>query len=75
MNDDLVTITNEFIESGRTPTAGQTSAWNYRQLRLLGVKLPPKKGWKWEIIGTKISKEAAAAFLALRGFKSKKPRR
>ena len=75
MNDDLVTITNEFIESGRTPTAGQTSAWNYRQLRLLGVTLPPQKGWKWEIIGTKISKEAAAAFLALRGFKSKKPRK
>ena len=67
MNDDyLVTITNEFIESGKTPTAGPTSVWNWKQLRLLGVKLPPKKGWKLTVLGKKISKAAAEQFLFLR---------
>ena len=71
MNDDLVTITNAFIDSGKS----SKGAWNARQLRLLGVEWPPQKGWKCDIIGTKIVKEAAEQFLALRDCRSAKSRR
>lgn len=60
---EMVEITEQLIEAGKTGGGG----FKYYQLQLLGVETPPKSGWKEKIIGTKIPKENAEKYLALKG--------
>lgn len=57
----LVTITEEFLERGRSAQGG----WTRGQLRLLGVAWPPVIGWQILLCGKKIAAEKAAQFLNL----------
>lgn len=63
-NEDLFEITDDFIVAGMS---GNVSGFNYAQLKLLGVETPPKTGWKERIIGTKIPRETAKKYLAMKG--------
>lgn len=67
---NFVIITEEFLVSGMQSGIG----CNNDQLRLLGVEIPAKKGWKQTLIGKKISKETAEKFIALKGIHKKKER-
>ena len=60
---DMVEVTEQLIEAGMKGAGG----FKYYQLQLLGVETPPKSGWKEKVIGTKIPKENAEKFLALKG--------
>lgn len=61
----MVTITDDFIESGKSAAAGFSKA----QLALLGVAWPPVSEWKTDVVGKRITPDAAARFLAGRGTK------
>ena len=52
--------------------ASAGSGFNYDQLDILGVVCPPRRGWLQKLIGTHISDEDFAKFLALKGAKQKK---
>lgn len=54
-------LTKQMIFAGRSVRGG----WNAKQLALLGVAWPPKKGWIWKIAGTEIPGERYARFLQL----------
>lgn len=56
-----VLLTDASITAGATNRFG----WNYEQLAVLGVRLPPRKGWKTELIGTYVSREKYLRFLTL----------
>lgn len=60
---EMVEVTEQLIEAGKTGGGG----FKHWQLQLLGVELPPKSGWKERVIGTKIPKENAEKYLALKG--------
>lgn len=60
---NMVTITDDFIERGKSVAGGFSKA----QLALLGVAWPPVSGWKAEIVGKRLASDAAARFLADRG--------
>ena len=49
-NTEYIEITEEFLVSGMQSGVG----CNNDQLRLLGVELPAKKGWKKDLIGKQI---------------------
>lgn len=57
-----VFITQKLIESG----ASRFGGWSHAQLRLLGVEVPPRKGWRRRIDGQPIAPADARRFLALR---------
>ncbi len=69
--NDFVVITEEFLVSGMQSGIG----CNNDQLRLLGVDIPAKKGWKQSLIGKRISKETAQKFLELKGVHKKNDRK
>lgn len=46
-----MTITQELIDSLKTPAGG----WTKSSLQTLGVAWPPKKGWQKEIIGRELN--------------------
>lgn len=54
-------LTKQMIFAGRSVRGG----CNAKQLALLGVEWPPKKGWIWKISGTDIPGERYARFLQL----------
>ncbi len=54
-------ITHELIEAG-----ANSNAYNKKQLAILGVKWPPKKGWKKKLIGKFISDSSLQDFYLLR---------
>lgn len=60
---EMVEVTEQLIEAGMSGAGG----YKYYQLQLLGVETPPKSGWKEKVIGTKIPKENAIKYLALKG--------
>ncbi len=57
-----VILTYEMIHSAKNGSGG----WNKRQLAVLGVKWPPRKGWLIELCGEEISEREYARFCALR---------
>lgn len=63
----MVTITDELIESGKSAAGGYSKS----QLALLGVAWPPVSGWKKQAIGSQITSDAAARFVAGRGGNAK----
>lgn len=68
-NITLITITGDFIAKGRSVAGG----WKRTQLALLGVPWPPVAGWKARVIGTCITEEEGAEFLAERAPDRHKP--
>ncbi len=60
---ELVKITNDFINSGRSRNGG----WSRAQFVLIGVSWPAAHGWKYRIIGKYISTEDARKFVELCG--------
>ena len=60
--NDFVTITEELIESGKSPKGG----WSKAQLAILGAPWPPQPGWKLRAIGATILRKDAERFTALR---------
>lgn len=68
---DFVEITEDFLLSGMTSGVG----CNNDQLRLLGIEIPAKKGWKQSLIGKRIPKETAEKFIALKGIHKKADRK
>ena len=67
---NFVIITEDFLVSGMQSGIG----CNNDQLKLLGVEIPAKKGWKQSLIGKRIPKETADKFIALKGIHKKKER-
>lgn len=57
------TITRALLEEGMNGNGG----WNRKQLDLIGVSWPPKKGWREWAIGKEISDRDAERFIALKG--------
>ena len=55
----MMIVTEEFLEKYKTPNG----AWNAKQLALLGISWPPKKGWKRRSIGKCISEGNAKLFM------------
>lgn len=53
------TITDEWLVRYSTNGRG---AWKANQLRLIGVKLPPRKGWKQQVIGKVIDEQQRKRF-------------
>lgn len=68
---EMVEVTEQLIEDGMTGSGG----FKYSQLHLLGVETPPKSGWKEKVLGTKIPKENAEKYLALKGHMRKAEQR
>jgi hypothetical protein len=64
LSDDGVTVvlTGEMIDRGQSDAGG----WSRRQLVLIGVEWPPRKGWKRDAIGRRIQVDAYLQFLKLR---------
>jgi hypothetical protein len=60
---ELVVVTAELIEAGRSERGG----WSKAQLALLRVSWPPQAGWKTKVIGTPITKPDADRFVKMRG--------
>lgn len=61
--EEMFEITEDFIVAGMSGNGG----FNYAQLRLLGVEIPPKTGWKTKIIGKMIPKSVAQEYLNMKG--------
>lgn len=59
----LFAISEEFIVAGMSGAGG----YNYEQLKLLGVEIPPQTGWKRRIRGKIITREVALEYLDLKG--------
>lgn len=59
----LITITHERLERAKTPKG----SYNHRQLRLLGVEVPPKKGWADKLIGTQVTLATFIDFVRFSG--------
>jgi hypothetical protein len=57
--EEMFEITEDFIVAGMSGNGG----FNYAQLKLLGVEIPPKTGWKTKIIGKTILKNHQNAYL------------
>jgi len=55
----MMTITDAFLESGRTVRGG----WTRAQLAAIGVPWPPPHKWKRRIVGKQITLDAAERFL------------
>ncbi|WP_313377987.1 hypothetical protein [Achromobacter insolitus] len=51
-------ITNDWLLQWQTPKGG----YKKRQLALIDVPWPPRRGWKYDVIGTEIPDETARAF-------------
>ncbi|GLK95834.1 hypothetical protein GCM10008164_35740 [Achromobacter xylosoxidans] len=51
-------VTNDWLLQWQTPNGG----YNKKQLMLLGVPWPPKRGWKHDMLDREISEEIARAF-------------
>ncbi len=65
MEEGDVVITQDLIESFRSPRGG----WTNKILRELGVQWPPKHGWKKEIEGKVLPKANVERLEALTGHK------
>lgn len=60
---DLQLITQELLDAG----ARRAGAYTRRQIELLGLEWPPKKGWKTDVIGKSIMTSDAKEFVELGG--------
>jgi hypothetical protein len=56
----MMTITEELLVEGMSSAGG----WKAEQLEILGVKWPPREGWKRAVIGQEITEEQAWDFVS-----------
>ena len=61
--DRPITLTKERLEKATTPNGG----YNAKQLKVLGVGFPPKKGWKSSLIGTQTNLTTFIKFVKASG--------
>lgn len=59
---ETVVLTDDLLEAGLSDAGG----WCKAQLAALGVKWPPRKGWRRNLIGSTISRQRYEQFLALK---------
>lgn len=59
---DLIPVTKEMIEAGKSLRGG----WSKAQLAMLGVPWPPSSGWKSVVVGRHIKQSELERFLSLR---------
>ena len=58
----MLIVTNELLEQGMS----LNGAWNSAQLRALGIKtIRNNKGWKFRLIGSKVTQDQVNEFLRL----------
>lgn len=69
--EEKITLTNELIEQGKSNEGG----WTRRQLELLGVSWPLKKGWKETLITKRIDRKKFDEFIQLKGITVSKLRK
>ena len=69
MENELITITDEFLKSGMNGGVGISR----KQLIILGLDGTFQSGWKKKLIGKTISKETAEKYLAARKIRKGKP--
>ena len=62
----MVLLTYELIHAGGTYNG---AGFTRKQMEILGVGRDPRKGWLQRLIGTKISEQRYAAFIAARNTK------
>ncbi|QYJ20198.1 hypothetical protein KYT87_21335 [Achromobacter sp. ES-001] len=62
-------VTNDWLLRWQTPNGG----YNKKQLTLLGVPWPPRRGWKYDVLDAEITDEAARAFELASGRQEKYP--
>lgn len=61
--ETVVTVTKQLLEQGMS----LNGAWNMAQLKALGVKtIQHNKGWKYRLIGSKVTQEQVNEFLRLK---------
>lgn len=53
-----IQINNTFLDKNKTKNGG----WTKRQFQIIGIEWPPKKNWKKQVIGQKISTIDAIEF-------------
>jgi len=59
----MVTVTKQLLEQGMS----LRGSWNMAQLRALGVKtISHNKGWKFRLIGSKVTQTQVDEFLRLK---------
>ena len=58
----MVRLTKELIEAGMSQNGG----WNNAQLKLLGLRIPLKHGWKEKLVGDIVSEANYQKFLDLK---------
>ena len=58
MDNTPVKVTIDYINKHKT----EKGAWTRKQILALGIKWPPKSGWKQELDGTYITQEKAREF-------------
>lgn len=57
-----VRLTREFIHAAKSDAGG----WNRKQLKVVGIDWPPRKGWIQRLEGVEISEEQARKFVEFR---------
>jgi hypothetical protein len=58
-----VVVSERLLLEGSSSVGG---AWTKAQFALLGISCPPPQGWKFQILGTLLSREAAEEFVRLK---------
>lgn len=58
----FVACTDEMIDAARSEKGG----WSEKQLKLLGIKWPPIRGWKNAVVGKRIAGSVMASFIELK---------
>jgi len=71
MRKERVVVTNEILEQGKSRNGG----WSNKQMALLGVERKRNKGWKWQVIGSKVPGKNVRKFLQLKNVHLKKQER
>jgi hypothetical protein len=61
-SERIVEVTDALLERGKSSRGG----WSREQLQCLGVRWPLRDGWRRALLGRRVERRAAEAFLRLR---------
>lgn len=61
-------ITDEWLMQNRT----RAGAWTRAQLEVIGIKWPPRHGWKHQVIGKDLSDAEVARFISAANIRAKR---
>ena len=66
--EETMIVTKQWlIENQSGPTS-----WTYAQLEVLGVSLPPVKGWIQAVVGMKLTDDQVAQFMRAKNIRCRK---